>query len=458
MFKYHSSVESMADSFISAGLPGFNHPNLRLLDDAARDRTYNTPVSMFFGTLARLATLEEEKMQSSLPEGLLQSFPAAAVAASGLYLSSGRQYSESIASRGLAHPSVVGDNIWTDFDQARIEGRIEPLRDEGLWYPPALATTQVLTADYALSRYPSSVLAGIASGNYQTWGPEMMADIKTTLAGLSDPNKPKDFESMPWLQLTNESSSLVLGEVNKYLLGKKGALHVFELGAGTGPGIATMLRQLAISKGAKGEGLGADRISFTAIETTPQFGDAISRYMLDENTIVMLKELGLTFDDATDDFMELQRGEARLIRGDILGSLAKGDYSEVQHDDICYVNLNYVAHRIPMLQKAEIIDEFTKMSDNTIVVVSDLWENSSEVNRGYFDLSTNGPLNAGNIGLENLLRDKGFTVLTLTKDFRPDYISEDILNQVATQLENDGKVVIAYRGSKAAEALGVIRK
>lgn len=93
---------------------------------------------------------------------------------------------------------------------------------------------------------------------------------------------------------------------------------------------------------------------------------------------------------------------------------------------------------------------------NIIFIIGDLAQNTSPINRRYFNLAANGPLNAGNRSLTHNFERFGYSVVDLDR-FRPAALDPRLARRLAHDHKyEDGHLWIAHRGRNAYEALNLV--
>lgn len=128
-----------------------------------------------------------------------------------------------------------------------------------------------------------------------------------------------------------------------------------------------------------------------------------------------------------------------------------------REDEITVITANYAWHRLTSVQKAKITRLFCQAS-NPIFIIGDLAENTSVINKRYFNLAANGPLNCGNPNLRNIFGnwDYYYSLLDLEKQ-RPASLDPRIAKRLLQDnKKNDGHLWIAHYGKHTWEALNLV--
>ncbi len=137
--------------------------------------------------------------------------------------------------------------------------------------------------------------------------------------------------------------------------------------------------------------------------------------------------------------------ESEVVLGDILTEIKKMPRQE----GIGIITANYVWHRLPSEYKKSLIEVISEKWDDVIVLVGDLEKNESFVNRHYFDLGINGPLNAGNIGLKDEFARQGFKIRDLNNGFYSPSTESWLAQKIGEGTTSDSLFYIAGKGDKA---------
>ena len=93
------------------------------------------------------------------------------------------------------------------------------------------------------------------------------------------------------------------------------------------------------------------------------------------------------------------------------------------------------------------------MGPDSIVLLADLRANQSDVNERYFNFGNNGPLNCGNLGIEELFRSRGYTVSKLGDTSLNSVIDPRLNTTMIQEGKNDGFFWVAHRGEKAEKLI-----
>lgn len=354
------------------------------------------------------------------------------------------------------HPRLPAESTWTRHTRNVRNGKIA-LLPPTFWMKPEVSKAQAQRANKALNGATTGVEHVLAALNYQLYfQPKTMAGAARTLA--QDPEivaTSEELEAMPHLSVTNWTIGQTVQHVYEGMAhSPKGRLQVIDMCSGTGATLAAITNRLSIAQD-NGYELGEDRLGLLGIEATPAFFEQLGADYL-PNAETQLQKLGVAksalvtaeqFDNHT------QTGEITLVEGDVVKEVEKLDFSDLSDDDVVVATANYGFHRLSSSRKAAIMQSLAE-APNSIICVGDLRQNGSVVNRGYFNLANNGPLNAGNINLEADLRRHGYQTYTVGADgFEPQFVEPVLRDRLAHELNNDGFVTIAVKGQKAFDLM-----
>lgn len=377
-------------------------------------------------------------------DGILdpQATSDALVTASELYVAADQDYhtqSRPISDRRLGphQANVLGGNIVlvNERSQVTLEN----------------SQAQVERADQAFYNQTSDSQAVLADLNYGTvFRSQTMASASHTL-GRKELDKllavlGKDQTAMPHLTASNWAiGQLVAGA---YKFASESELHprmrIFDIGSGQGATLAAIINSIGVESVEE-----APEISITGLETTSDFYSDLAEFVEGDNGA---RTLGLTpvrFDPMNGDPIS-RPGTVTTVRGDAATVLNAIDY--IDGPQINVFDANYSFHRLGRRKKMEILGALHN-TPNVLFVVGDLMNNTSPVNRRYFNLGVNGPLNAGNLYLPELFQSYGFEIVDLAKE-RPASLDPRLTDRLTKDsAKNDGHLWIAHRGKLAAEAL-----
>lgn len=310
------------------------------------------------------------------------------------------------------------------------EGIIDLLPDD---YAMSVAEgrRQAETADELLGRAAPVIGRMLAEANYSLY-----FSNRTMSSGAELPEKSLDElvegdteEQMPHLTRTN----LAIGQLVKGITeGHEGILRIIDSGSGTGATLAAIVA--GASEGSRNSGL--DTVSITGIESNPDFYASLQAF--GEAAVTKLSEGG------SNDAAIL-----RLVQGDILESVRTMEPLPHGKKDVTVLTGNYVWHRLPTEIKDRLVREISERSSNSIILLADLMQNASKVNRQYFNFGNNGPLNCGNIGLQQMLESHGYVVRDTAVDGVHPSIHPKLGEKIRQEAANDGRLWIAYKGSEA---------
>ncbi|HSX46154.1 MAG TPA: hypothetical protein VLG27_04100 [Candidatus Saccharimonadia bacterium] len=332
------------------------------------------------------------------------------------------------------------------------DGKIELLPKEN-WMLTDDALDQVERADRLFRNARRGVQALLAAINYERFTDETMADAKRILATSPEgAAESQGLEAMPHLTVSNWA----IAQINRHIYNRmseqpRGELHIIEPGPGTGATSAAVTKTLAMAEGH----LGRNRLSMLGIEATPSFSENLRKNFFPlVNGYLHL--LGLDIPEmkvATEEGQQVEPGTFRIVQGDLVDEILKLDFSELGPEDVVVFNANYVMHRIPSNHKKWIWDKLAT-APNCIILMGDLDKNASDFNLGYYNESTNGPLNTGNNGQTRSLEEAGFNVARLGSYRSIDrYVHPALVNRARLLVVKDGTTRIAFRGQKAHQHL-----
>lgn len=343
-------------------------------------------------------------------------------------------------------------SIWeTHINNVR-EGRIQ-LLPFSFWMSALSGRRQAQRADEALDTASTGVEHLLAALNYQIYfKPQTMAGAARTLSRSPEiVATSEELEAMPHLSVTNWTIGQTAQHVYEQLARQPhGSLRIIDMCSGTGATLAAITNRLAIAQNG-GTTLDGSRIGIVGFEATPAFYEQLGADYL-ASADGQLKALGINTSNMVsgDRFSNhANTGEITVVEGDVVKEIEKLDFSDMTQQDVVLGTVNYGFHRLSTGRKLAIMRSLAK-APNSIICIGDLRQNGSAVNRGYFNLANNGPLNAGNINLEDILKANGYHTYTIGVDgFEPSFVDEALRTRLASELTNDGFVTIAVRGEKA---------
>jgi hypothetical protein len=432
-------IEQLTETAGGAGVT-FRDKQLRQIDESLTDP--------HFGEFARdaigeaMGILDDEC--TTLRHGQV---PAALGAIAYLLVESGRAY--------RATSTVPDDETWRTHIHNVTSGNIALLPNEN-WMTVEQGKNQVQRADRVLASVSSDAERIMAAINYAYFKPGTMAGAARTLAASPEEIANKtELEAMPHLTVAN----WVLAQVTQRLFEQmsqrpEGRMHIVDMCSGTGATLAAITNRLGIAS-LKGYGLGSERLGITGYEASPAFFDQLANSFypsvqpqlrgLGINSAVLAPQVELSD--------ELHSGTIQLAEGDVVGGVKSLDFSKMGKNDLLVGTANYGFHRLASRDKRLIASRLAK-AKNSVIIVGDLRQNGSAVNRGYFNLGMNGPLNAGNLWLESALEAEQYRTVTLGKNtFAPGFVDKPLMNRLGKLLNDDGFVTIAFKGQLAGELL-----
>lgn len=334
-----------------------------------------------------------------------------------------------------------------------LNGDIAPVpKEKAVSYENSVA--QVERGDNAFYDQPDSVQAALADINYGAFfRPQTMASADRTLDKSVDEliSIPVDkMEAMPHLTVSNWAIGQTLAGIYRNISRHSDSprLRVIDIGSGQGATIAAITNSLGSE-----EVDGKPVLSITGIEVTKGFYDDLSNFTETDNgtNSLGLRPVRYKPEDGTS---ISEPGTITTIKADAVQALRNLDISE-DPNQLTVITANYSLHRLGRRKKMEILDLISQIP-NVIFLVGDLAQNTSEVNRRYFNLGANGPLNAGNLYLKELFESFGFDVVNLDRE-RPDYLDPRLAKRLASDDKlKDGHLWIAHGGNLATEVLDLV--
>ncbi|MDO8553710.1 MAG: hypothetical protein Q7S22_02795 [Candidatus Micrarchaeota archaeon] len=351
------------------------------------------------------------------------------------------------------------ENTLTDEELAThqtnvLNGDIVPVSEEqAVSYGNSVA--QVERADNVFYDQPDEVQAALAEINYGAFfGPQTMASAARTLDRrgvnklVSTPKE--DMEAMPHLTVSNWAIGQTLAGIyrNVSRLIRSPRIRVIDIGSGQGATLAAITNSLSSE-----EVDNKPVLSITGVEVTKGFYDDLSNFTETDQgaSSLGLRPVRYRPEDGTS---ISEPGTITTINADAVQALKNLD-TLGDPNQLTVITANYSLHRLGRRKKMEILD-FISQTPNVIFLIGDLAQNTSEVNRRYFNLGVNGPLNAGNLYLRELFESFGFDVARLDTE-RPDSLDPRLAKRLASDDKlKDGHLWIAHRGALTAGALNLM--
>ncbi len=320
------------------------------------------------------------------------------------------------------------------------------------------------TADYYIGDHDPHIQAVLAEINYgSTFTPKTMAgaqltqersNIETLLSTIG-----KNPEAMPHVTLTN----WVIGEIAAGIyqaaarLRPPQRLRYFDLGSGSGGTAAATTACLANVVNIPRK----PPLAYTAIETTLELYDELRTFSREDEAIKTLDLHSFPY-NPKGKLSISEFGMFTSVKADVLSSLnsfltrnIERTADRIADYDTLIVTVNYAGHRFGT-RKWEGIIELFRYVPNVIFLICDLFENISAINRLFFNLSANGPLNPGNINLETSFKHKGFNIIDLDKE-QPASLDRRLAERLRWTSEHDDQgLVIACKGRLALDALNLV--
>lgn len=303
---------------------------------------------------------------------------------------------------------------------------------------------QVKAADATLTEAGTEVSRVLANGNYSLYfsNATMLSGAEIPSTSLDDVIESRSEAQMPHLTRSN----YIIGQLARHFAAQRqGRLTIIDTGSGTGPTLATIVAGI-------GEVSDFTGISINSVESNPDFYGVLEDFAIE----AMAKIQGLNHDYG------FAKGMEAFGSSEDLFSLAHLDIAELAagldvlpsgRQDVAVVTANYVWHRLTSGLKNRLVERVDNRTNNSIFLIGDLMQNGSEINRRYFNLGNNGPLNAGNLELRQIFEDNGYTVIKLGLDEAPAGLHPKLLEAVIADADNDGHFWIAYKGDEAQRVL-----
>lgn len=369
--------------------------------------------------------------------------------ASALYVASDRKYSRNVH-------ALRGELL--ERHQANVLDGTIALVPESAAVTQGESVAQVLFANDLLNRATPQTEAALSALNYGSMFREgTMASATRTLdrREIEDLIETADStqESMPHLSVSNWAIGQTVAGIYRELarpdIPKR--LRVIDIGSGHGSTIAAITNSLQhvedIDK--------RPDLAITALETTPEFYAELTRFAENDQAAADLRlERVRKSSDKADNISEF--GALTTINADAITTIKNADLSDwMNEDDVTVVTANYAFHRLPQTSKNIILERFSHLP-NVIFLIGDLAQNTSTINRRYFNLAANGPLNPGNRNLTRQISKFGYDQVDLEK-LRPASLDSRLARRISNDhRNNDGHLWIAYSGIETLEALNLV--
>lgn len=338
-----------------------------------------------------------------------------------------------------------------------LNGDIVPIPEESaVSYRNSVA--QVERADAALYDQPDDVQAALAEINYGAFfRPQTMASAARTL-DRREVHKlvsaPKEgMEAMPHLTVSNWAIGQTLAGIYRNVSRLNDSprpprLQVIDIGSGQGATVAAITDSLSSE-----EVDNKPVLSITGIEVTRGFYEDLSSFTENDQgaSSLGLRPVRYNPEDGTS---ISEPGTITTINADAVQALKNLDPFG-DPNQLTVITANYSLHRLGRRKKMEILD-FISQIPNVVFLIGDLAQNTSEVNRRYFNLGVNGPLNAGNLYMRELFESFGFDVADLETE-SPDSLDPRLAKRLASDDKlKDGHFWIAHRGPLTESALNLV--
>jgi hypothetical protein len=307
------------------------------------------------------------------------------------------------------------------------------LLPEAYWTTAYQGLAQIQFADRYLGQASAELQRLLADVNYASFRPQTMMTGASMLQGgingetlrsLVAWSETQTQESMPHLTASN----IAIGQIVSSLFSdpRNPLIEAVDLGAGSGAtSAAVMLGVLdAASNGTKNKLSGITSIDSSA------------------HLIQDLREEMLPIAKA-----RFQAGASINLVEDDLYNGVRSLNLENRGDSLKVFTANYVMHRLPSERKKALFQYIARSFSDVVILIADLRQNGSAVNRGYFNLRDNGLCNCGNIGLEGMLTEAGFELAILNSKTAPRGMSQSLVQKIENGLTSDSLFVIASKRS-----------
>lgn len=311
----------------------------------------------------------------------------------------------------VSHLSTLQSHVLEDGALVQLPERFWMTREESI--------AQCLRSDAAFTEHPE-LQKLLADANYSFFTGKTMATATDTLDGR--------YDGMPHLVTGN----LVLGYlVAAYILDKFNTgtqdFHITDLGSGSGSTIAGIVYGLS------------------------SIDDALSRKI--SVTITGVEGCDAHINILEDTMLPAIRDRvSRLNNMDVSIDVA---YADITRHGLAWapahiITTNYVLHRLADRDKDELVRYAMSSGNQVALLVSDMFRNTSLINRSYFNFGMNGILNPGNHPefMEYAMREHGFRVWSVGESSANDLSVPDrkLIQASDEALRNEmGFVITGYK-------------
>jgi hypothetical protein len=356
-------------------------------------------------------------------------------------------YQQAAEDYGPVFLKLSSAQLW-EHQQNVLHGRIVPL-PERAWVTAEQGGCQAERANRALAGVGPLVRMEIVALNYgAVFTNDTMANASLTLHrnDIRELTTTSSVEAMPHLTVANYGigQSVATFVNNAMSMGRKA--RIIEIGSGPGGTLAAVIDSICQDAPT----IGPSNLSIIALEATPEFYEQLTTFAKSDDGA---RRLNLSVACANAQGAEIGRaGTLTAVYGDALEAIRNAIW--VNDDDaINVVTANYSLHRMPMNAKREMFGLLRRLP-HVALLIGDLWDNSSELNRKYFDLAVNGPLNPGNVGLMEVLRSNAFHVIDSSHQI-PAGVNP-ILSRRLDAPERDAHFTVGASSSLALSALDLV--
>ncbi len=353
-----------------------------------------------------------------------------------------------------SNPNALSGQALVDHQTNVLSGKIVLVPNEAR-VPDEESIRQVKTANDFLARQPHAIQAELAAINYGAFfRPQTMAGATRTLDRQAIDElletASTSHEAMPHLSVSNwaigQTVAGVYENLSKSEQPKK--LRIVDIGSGHGATIVAITNSIHNI----GDVNSRPELAITALEPTPEFFEELVNFAKNSDTV---SSLGLkSINQETNSGAPISEfGSLTMVHGDAASELLNSDIGNWENNnEITIITGNYSWHRLGTGKKAELMKLFSKLP-NVIFLIGDLENNTSDINERYFNDAVNGPLNPGNLFLNEQFSKWGYFMIDIAKQ-RPRAMDPRIARRLTHDHKyNDGHFYIARWGKDTYDVL-----
>ncbi len=302
-------------------------------------------------------------------------------------------------------------------------------------------TAQAIRADVFLTEAGTDVGVVLSDANYGLYfTPKVMAtaaDIPNT--SIEEVIEADGVEKMPHLVRTNLAIGQIVGQLAR---DAKGNFTVIDIGSGTGATLASIFGELNGTHS-------FERTNVVAVEPSRDFARTLQDFAIKagKQAVKANPEFGISISSNSD--LVIAKPELQIVRKPISKVDLSNNVLPQGKDDIAVITANYSLHRLTSQDTAKLAKTLGESAQNVICLIADLMANGSEINRRHFNFGNNGPLNCGNLELQQALEAAGFVVRKVGEVAPPKPVHGALAEKIALEANNDGHMWIAFKGSEA---------